>query len=280
MRQMLFNRSGIRHVGLLLAISLATLPMAGCKSLSFNDLTGSISRNDVPPNDPAGLRRFTESWGKRYEANPNDKQVILAYARGLRAEGKVTQAVAVLQQAAMRSPNDLEILGAYGKALADAGRLEEAAGVLRQAHTAERPNWSIYSAQGSVADQLGDHYGAQAFYVEALKLAPGEPSVLSNLGLSYALNKELGKAEDMLRQAAKHPRADARVRQNLALILSLQGKFAEAETAASRDLSAEEAAANVVAIRQMISQSNAWREIQNSNNAQLSVPGTQAPAQR
>jgi Flp pilus assembly protein TadD len=277
---MLFNRSGIRHVGLLLAISLATLPMAGCKSLSFNDLTGSISRNDVPPNDPAGLRRFTESWGKRYEANPNDKQVILAYARGLRAEGKVTQAVAVLQQAAMRSPNDLEILGAYGKALADAGRLEEAAGVLRQAHTAERPNWSIYSAQGSVADQLGDHYGAQAFYVEALKLAPGEPSVLSNLGLSYALNKELGKAEDMLRQAAKHPRADARVRQNLALILSLQGKFAEAETAASRDLSAEEAAANVVAIRQMISQSNAWREIQNSNNAQLSVPGTQAPAQR
>jgi tetratricopeptide (TPR) repeat protein len=140
MRQMLFNRSGIRHVGLLLAISLATLPMAGCKSLSFNDLTGSISRNDVPPNDPAGLRRFTESWGKRYEANPNDKQVILAYARGLRAEGKVTQAVAVLQQAAMRSPNDLEILGAYGKALADAGRLEEAAGVLRQAHTAERPN--------------------------------------------------------------------------------------------------------------------------------------------
>lgn len=104
--------------------------------------------------------------------------------------------------------------------------------------------------------------------------------MLSNLGLSYALNKELGKAEDMLRQAAKHPRADARVRQNLALILSLQGKFAEAETAASRDLSAEEAAANVVAIRQMISQSNAWREIQNSNNAQLSVPGTQAPAQR
>jgi len=279
MRQMLFNGSAIRHAGLFLAISLAALPVAGCKSLSFSDLTGSISRDEVPPNDPAGLRRFTESWGKRYESNPNDRQVILVYARGLRAEGKFSQAVAVLQQAAMRAPNDLEILGAYGKALADAGRLDEAAGVLRQAHTADKPNWSIYSAQGSVADQLGDHYGAQSFYVEALKLAPGEPSVLSNLGLSYALNKELSKAEEVLRQAAKHPRADARVRQNLALVLSLQGKFTEAETVASRDLSPDEAAANVAAIRQMISQSNAWREIQNSSTTQPATPLAQAPMQ-
>lgn len=276
MRQMLFNGSVIRSAGLILAISFVALPLAGCKSLSFNDLTGSISRDDTPPHDPAALRRFTESWGKRYESNPNDRQVILAYARGLRAESKFTQAVAILQQAAMRSPNDLEVLGAYGKALADAGRFEEAAGVLRQAHSAEKPSWSIYSAQGSVADQMGDHYGAQAFYVEALKLAPGEPSVLSNLGLSFALNKELPKAEETLRQAVKSPRADARVRQNLALVLSLQGKFTEAEMLASQDLPPDQAAANIMAIRQMISQSNAWREIQNTNNAQLAVPGQQA----
>lgn len=276
MRQSVSKGSMIRRAGLLLALSVAPLALAGCKSVSFNDLTGSISRDTTPPSEANALRRFTENWGKRYEANPHDKQAVLAYSRGLRSEGKFSQAVAVLQQAAMKNPNDLEILGAYGKALADAGRLEEAAGVLKQAHTADKPNWSIYSAQGSVADQMGDHFGAQALYVEALKLAPGEPTVLSNLGLSYALNKELGKAEDVLRQAVKNPRADARVRQNLALVLSLQGKFTEAETLASQDLPPDQAAANIAAIRQMIAQSNAWREIQNSNSAQLSVPATQA----
>lgn len=278
MRQSVSTGSMIRRAGLLLALSVAPLALAGCSSVSFKDITGSTSRDDTPPKDPAALRRFTEAWGKRYDEKPDDKQITMIFARGLRAEGKFSQAVAVLQKAAMRSPNDQEILGAYGKALADAGRLEEAAGVLRQAHTAEKPNWSIYSAQGSVADQMGDHYGAQAFYVEALKLVPGEPSVLSNLGLSFALNKDLPKAEETLRQAVKNPRADERVRQNLALVLSLQGKFTEAETIAAQDLPPDQAAANIMAIRQMISQSNAWREIQNSNTAQLSVPGTQAPA--
>ena len=61
MRQMLFNGSAIRHAGLFLAISLAALPVAGCKSLSFNDLTGSISRDEVPPNDPAGSLGGTSS---------------------------------------------------------------------------------------------------------------------------------------------------------------------------------------------------------------------------
>ncbi len=53
--------------------------------------------------------------------------------------------------------------------------------------------------------------------------------MLSNLGLSYALTKQLPEAEAALREASASPRADARVRQNLALVLALEGKFAEAE---------------------------------------------------
>jgi Flp pilus assembly protein TadD len=78
------------------------------------------------------------------------------------------------------------VLAAYGKALTEGGRLQEAASVLRSAHTPERPDWTVLSAQGSVSDKLGDHRAAQAFYISALRIAPGEPSVLSNLGLSFA----------------------------------------------------------------------------------------------
>jgi Flp pilus assembly protein TadD len=65
-----------------------------------------------------------------------------------------------------------------------------------------------------------------------------------------------------MRQAVASPRADARVRQNLALVLALEGKFAEAEQVSRRDMSAEAASANVRAIRQMIAQTDSWRDLQ------------------
>ena len=50
------------------------------------------------------------------------------------------------------------------------------------------------------------------------------------------------------------PGAAPRVRQNLALVVGLQGRFAEAETIARADLPADEAAANVSYLRQMLAQ--------------------------
>jgi Flp pilus assembly protein TadD len=44
------------------------------------------------------------------------------------------------------------------------------------------------------------------------------------------------------------------VRQNLALVVGLQGRFAEAETIAKGDLPADEATANVAYLREMLSQ--------------------------
>ncbi len=85
--------------------------------------------------------------------------------------------------------------------------------------------------------------------------------MLSNLGLSYALSRNLPMAETTLRTAVAQPGADMRVRQNLALVLALQGKFAEAEGVSRNDLSPSDAAANVGEIRRMISQSNTWRAI-------------------
>ena len=89
-------------------------------------------------------------------------------------------------------------------------------------------------------------------YLTALKIVPNEPSVLSNLGLSYALAKDLPKAETTLRLAAGQHPVDPRVRQNLALVVGLQGRFAEAEGIARADLPPDQAAANVAYLRQML----------------------------
>jgi Flp pilus assembly protein TadD len=54
------------------------------------------------------------------------------------------------------------------------------------------------------------------------------------------------------------------VRQNLALVLGLQGKFAEAETVLRRDLAPEEVAANVSAMKSLVAQPNSWQAIRSA----------------
>jgi Flp pilus assembly protein TadD len=113
--------------------------------------------------------------------------------------------------------------------------------------------------QGTALDQMGRHEEARAYYASALKIAPGDPGVLSNLGLSYMLSRDLPKAEDALRQAYASPRANARVRQNLGLVVGLQGRFAEAETIVKADLPPDQAAANVAYLKEMLTRSDVRR---------------------
>jgi len=179
-----------------------------CTPKNGLDYTGSLGARASEPTSPEGWRAYAEEWRGRYDANPGDKAATLNYARALRALEQRAQAAAVLQQAAIRAPTDMDVMGAYGRALTDAGRLKEADEVLARAHTPERPDWRILSAQGAVADQLGDHARAEGYYRAALKIAPDEPTVMSNLGLSYALANRLGEAEVTLRRAAEQSRAD------------------------------------------------------------------------
>jgi Flp pilus assembly protein TadD len=231
--------------------ALLAVTAAGCKTTS--ETTGSIASSPAPRNE-AEWRRDLDPAGERYRKNPSDPDAAIRYAQGLRATGQRSQAAAVLEQAAMQNPKHMPLLGAYGRALADAGSFKQALDVLNRAHTPDNPDWRILSVQGAVLDQMGRHEEAQRHYTNALKIVPDEPSVLSNLGLSYALSKNLSKAEATLRRANDRPGADPKARQNLALVIGLQGRFAEAETIASGDLSPDEASANVAYLRQMISQ--------------------------
>ncbi len=224
------------------------------------DGIGSFSARDnaALKGDDNSLRQHAESLGRRYDRNPADRETVLAYAGILRRLGQMEQAAAVLQKEAARKPDDLEILGAFGKALADAGRLTEAAAVLGRAHTPERPNWSVLSAQGSVADRMGNHAAAQGYYEAALKI---ESSILSNLGLSYALSKDIARAEETLRLAVAQPDADERVRQNYALVLALRGDFKKAESIGRKDAPPERVAANITSVRQSMAEPDRWSDL-------------------
>ncbi|WP_291666739.1 hypothetical protein [Bosea sp. (in: a-proteobacteria)] len=258
-----------RSAGLGLAVCLAALALAGCQSRGGpGDITGSIGRSQpAAPRTLADWQAERDSWGRRYEANQKDRNAAFYYARALRATDQHAQALAVLQSAVLIHQDDRELLGAYGRSLADNGRLREADDVLSRAHSPERPDWRILSAQGTVADQLGEHDRAQQLYQAALKLVPDEPTVMSNLGLSLALSRHLPEAERVLREAAAAPGADVRVRQNLVLVLGLQGRFGEAESFARQDQSPAEAAATIAYLKRSVTQRNSWDLLKGKDKA-------------
>ena len=97
----------------------------------------------------------------------------------------------------------------------------------------------------------------------ALKLKPDEITVINNIGLSYALQGDLKTAEAELKRASALPggRENQQVRQNLALVMGLQGRFDEARDIASRDLPRAQVEANLAYLKEMTSQPNPWEQL-------------------
>jgi len=239
----------LASTALVAAISLAA---AGCQTTQTAQSTDSPALL-APANQPEAMWRHDLTlYGQQYRADPSRVEPALRYAQALRATGQRAQAVAVLERLSMQNPRNKTVLGEYGRALAEAGDYEQALDVLGRAHSPDQPDWHVLSAQGAVLDQMGRHAEAQRYYQTALKIVPDEPTVLSNLGLSYALSKDLPNAEATLRRALAARPVDPRVRQNLALVVGLQGRFQEAEQIAGADLPAEEAASNVAYLRKML----------------------------
>jgi Flp pilus assembly protein TadD len=245
------------------AASLLVLALAGCSTTKDRMTTGSVPKLTKPVEemDATELRSATDQLGQAYEKNPRDPVTGVNYANLLRMNGRDTRALAVMQQVAIANPGDRNVLAAYGKAQAAAGQFQQALDTIGRAQTPDRPDWKLISAQGAILDQMGRASDARQRYRDALDIQANEPSILSNLGMSYVLTGDLRTAETYLRSAASQPTADSRVRQNLALVVGLQGRFPEAEQIARRELSPQQADANVAYLRGMLSQPNSWQKL-------------------
>ncbi len=243
--------STFRWMGSVTAAALLSLTLAGCQTAGLSDITGALG-GGAETRAAADPVRAAAVAGERYRANPKNADAAMRYGQALRKTGQRAQAVAVLEQATLIHPANRQLLGLYGKALVDNGEYQKAFDILGRAHTPADPDWRILSVQGTALDQLGRHDEARQYYASALKIMPEEPSVLSNLGMSYVLTKELAQAEQVLRRAYARPGAGSRVRQNLALVVGLQGRFAEAESIVKADLPPDEAAANVAYLKEML----------------------------
>lgn len=249
--------SGILFAPLALAL------LGGCanpKAATDPVTTGAIAK----PLTQEDFESAVAHWAERYRKDEKAREPALNYAAALQRTGRSDQAVAVLQKAVIYHPDDRDVLAAYGKALAATGNFELAIQTIRRAQTPDRPDWKLLSAEAAILDQIGRNDEARRLYARALDLSPNEPSTLSNFGMSYVLTGDLVEAERLLRLAIMAPGADSRVRQNLALVVGLQGRFDEAEKIAGEEMAPEQAKANIAYLRQMLAQRNTWQQLKSA----------------
>ena len=141
------------------------------------------------------------------------------------------------------------------------GNYDQALNVVTDAIQPASPDWNALLVKGAILDQMGRNDEARAAYAQALLIAPNEPSLEGNLGLSYAMTNDLTDAELHLRKAASLPGATSQIRQNLALVVGLQGRFDEARALFAAELPPDQVEANMAYIRGLLTQQNRWAAI-------------------
>jgi Flp pilus assembly protein TadD len=133
--------------------------------------------------------------------------------------------------------------------------------VITDAIRPDAPSWDALLVKAAILDQLGQHEAARLTYGQAQLIAPNQPSIEADIGLSYAMTNDLKSAEAHLRKAASMPGSTSKIRQNLALIVGLEGNFEEAQRLFAAELPPDQVAANMAYIKNMLAQQNRWAAI-------------------
>ncbi|WP_404400030.1 tetratricopeptide repeat protein [Pelagibacterium halotolerans] len=239
-----------------LLASVALVALSACATNRTTAVNADYSSLSGPQ-----IQTTVAELANSYRSNPRDATLGIHYAAALRAAGQTTPAVQVMEYLMGQTRGGPAVSLAYAKALAADGRFEQALSVLNNTIDPVAPDWEALSVKGAILDQMGQHEAARAAYSQALLLAPDRPALHANMGLSYSMTGDLRQAEQHLRQAVALPSASTRVRQNLALVLGLQGRFDEARAIYAQELPSDEVEANMAYIRAMLTQQNRWDEI-------------------
>lgn len=167
------------------------------------------------------LRANAREWESRYRQDDENPSYAIHYSQYLRHLGEPEAGLGVMRLATIAHNENREVLKEYGKTLLATGSFKMALDTFERARSPVDPDWDLLNQMGVAYDHLNQYQLAQQSYQDALKLRPGEPRILANQGMSYALSGNLPQAFENLQRAASHRNATGKIRENYSLIASL-----------------------------------------------------------
>ncbi|HVZ30606.1 MAG TPA: tetratricopeptide repeat protein [Asticcacaulis sp.] len=192
--------------------------------------------------DPLSQAGF---FANQFEHDPTDAASGLHMSDALRALGRYAEAADAAHRVLLFAPNNTDGLLAAARAHIADNNGFYAIDPLKHLLELKPNSWEAYSLLGVAYDQVKRPDDAQTAWAQALKLSPNNPAVLTNQAMSKVQKGDLAGAEPLLRTAAAQKDATIQTRQNLALVLGLQGKMDEAERLLRQDLPPEQADADL-----------------------------------
>jgi Flp pilus assembly protein TadD len=203
-------------------------------------------RAEVERLDPLARAAF---WAREVDADQTDAEARINLAKALRALGKYEEAGSNADQLLVMQPTNYEALLESARDRIAQNQGFYAIDTAQRAEALEPHDWRPVSLLAIGLEQSERDSEALAAHQKALALAPNNPATLSNLGMYYATHGDRTQAEALLRRAVAAPGAGAQERQNLALVLGLEGKIAEAEPLERQDLPPQTVSNNLAYLR-------------------------------
>jgi len=184
-------------------------------------------------------------WGHELDVDPTDVVAGTHLASALRSLGQYDAAADAAQRALVVEPNNYDALLESARDYIAKGDGFYAVASLQKAQKLQAKDWRPLSLLGIAYTQVRREDDAQAAWRAALLLSPDNPAVLSNMAMAMASKGDAPGAEALLRRAVAQPGAGLQVRQDLTLVLGVEGKLGEAEKLLREDLPPEQADANL-----------------------------------
>ena len=203
-------------------------------------------RIEVERLDPLARAAF---WAHEVEVDPRDAESGVRLAHALRDMGRFQEAADAAGRVLVVNPAYYDALLEQGRARIGQGQGFYAIEPLQRAAAQTPSDWRPISLLAVAYEQVQRDDDALAAHRRALEMSPNNPGLLSNLALYWAGHGDTAQAETLLRRAVALPGVTAQTRQNLALVLGLQGRLDEAERLARQDLPPEVVANNMAYLR-------------------------------
>lgn len=164
------------------------------------------------------------------QADPEDVRALRVLGELMRKQGRFSQAINLLDKAAMLAPDDtaaLAALAALGESLLDEGSLDASLAVLRRAATLAPDNAIVFRHIGRVLHRMARYEEAFAVVEQGLKKSPNDADLILLSGQILIGLQRLTDAKQRLKKAEEIMPEDPWPHLGIALIHFLQGELLE-----------------------------------------------------
>jgi Flp pilus assembly protein TadD len=209
--------------------------LSGPKVPTVQDTLLETAKNAEKMGDYA---QATALYQQLLEKSPDNTEIALMLADALRKKGDYANAIAVYDS--LIKQDDKLIAAKEGKALAlmSTGDFETPTRLFEEVMAVDSKRWKTLNGLGILFTTRGLQVEAQQYFDEALKHNPSSPSIMNNIGLSQALERQYENSITSLQEASNLTERDSpdrkRIEMNMALVYAIMDKFEDARMLAER----------------------------------------------